>query len=291
MIKVHVLGILIAAFSFIASSLLDTKAAEEETEVRVMSYNIRYDNPDDGINRWDNRKERVLNLIRFHKADIFGLQEAEYHQLAWLAERLPEYKWEGVGRADGAREGEFSPVFYDRGRFMKRSGGTFWLSPTPEKPSTGWDAALPRIVSWVQLEERSSGKILYFFNTHFDHVGTEARKKSAGLILDQISGIVGDAPVVLSGDFNVTPGSEPYSVLSGILQDGFSSSRYSHYGPEATFLDGGGPFNVADGQGGRRIDYIFANSGVAFIRHGIISTFREGRFPSDHLPVIADVRY
>lgn len=279
---------------FISGLILFSIGGQEPQNetLRVMSYNIRYDNPDDGINRWDNRKERVANLIRFQGVDLFGLQEAEYQQLMFLADQFEDFKWSGVGRTDGERAGEFSPVFYNAQRFEALDSGTFWLSETPGKPSTGWDAALPRIVSWVQLKEKTGDTEFFFFNTHFDHLGEKARKESAGVILRKIREIAGeDMPVILTGDFNATPDSEPYAVLSGTLNEAMKISKYPHYGPEATFLAEGGPFNVGDGKGGRRIDYIFTNTHVEVVHHGIVSTFREGRFPSDHLPVVAKVRF
>jgi len=269
-----------------------TAQQSDEDGLWVMTYNIRFDNPDDGINTWENRKERVANLIRFHGADLFGLQEAEYHQVTYLADQLERFEWSGVGRTDGKKEGEFSPVFFNAGRFVKLDGGTFWLSDTPDNPSTGWDAALPRIVSWVMLRERETGQDFFFFNTHFDHRGEEARRQSAELILKKIGEITGgDYPVLLGGDFNSTPDSEPYGVLTGSLNDAMESSKYPHYGPLSTFMADGGPFYVAEGKGGVRIDYIFTNDRVDVLRHGIIGTFRDGRFPSDHLPVIAEVQF
>lgn len=263
-----------------------------EQEIRVMTYNIRYDNPDDGVNQWSNRKERVANLIQFNKADVFGLQEALHHQLTWLDEHLPEYDWVGVGRTDGKLEGEFSPIFYNTQHMEKLESDTFWLSPTPDKPSKGWDAALPRICTWVRLRDRNTGKEFIVFNTHFDHRGEQARQESAKVILQKISEIAGeDTPVILTGDFNTQPGTKPYNIITQQLNDAFQSSNTPHYGPKATYLDEGGGFSVSSGEGGRRIDYIFTNQSVKVLRHGIISSFRDGRFPSDHLPVAADVTF
>ncbi|MDX1619310.1 MAG: endonuclease/exonuclease/phosphatase family protein, partial [Balneolaceae bacterium] len=207
------------------------------------------------------------------------------------AGQFDTFDWSGVGRTDGKQAGEFSPIFYNSRRFEKLDNGTFWLSKTPDTPSRGWDAALPRIVSWVRLEERDSGTEFYFFNTHFDHRGEKARRESAGLILRKIGELAGESvPVIVTGDFNAAPDSDPYSVLTAELRDAMKVSLHPHYGPEATFLAEGGPFNVGSGKEGRRIDYIFVNERVEVKHHGIIGTFREGRFPSDHLPVVAEVR-
>lgn len=286
LIKILICGALMTAGTGISNLV----KGQSDTQIRVMSYNIRYDNPDDGINRWDNRKQRVGNLILFHRPDVIGLQEALLNQINWLENHLQDYEWIGVGRADGKNEGEFSPIFYNAERLEALEHNTFWLSSTPEKPSTGWDAALPRIVTWAHFRDRSTGEEFYAFNTHFDHRGEAARAESASLIINKIEGMAGeDIPVVLTGDFNAQPDSEPYSILTGALSDAFHATRLPHYGPEATYLDEDGGFSVSSGQGGRRIDYIFTNELTTVLRHGILSTFRDGRFPSDHLPVMADI--
>jgi endonuclease/exonuclease/phosphatase family metal-dependent hydrolase len=282
--------------SFLLLSIIMVSIAQAqsnaETEIRVMSYNIRYDNPDDGINRWTNRSDRAASLIQFNKAEIIGLQEALHRQITWLDNSLEGYDWVGVGRTDGKLEGEFSPILYDAQRFELLQNGTFWLSPTPEKPSKGWDAALPRICTWVRLKERTSGKEFLVFNTHFDHRGEQAREESAKVIMQKIDEISGqETPVLLTGDFNTQPNSAPYNVITQTLADAFEHTSVPHSGPTATYLDEGGGFSVASGEGGRRIDYIFTNKNVTVLRHGILSTFRDGRFPSDHLPVVADVTF
>lgn len=285
-------GIVIIGAAMVGCSKNEANRTSGHHTIRVMSYNIRYDNPDDGINTWNNRKERVVNVIRFNNVDIIGMQEAEYQQVTYLDEQLGKFDWSGVGRSDGKRGGEFSPVFYNAKRLEQLNNGTFWLSQTPGEPGKSWDAALPRIVSWVQLKEKETGKEFFFFNTHFDHIGEQARKESARLILQKIAAIAGEKiPVILSGDFNVPPGSEPYAILAETLKDAFHAGKYPHYGPVSTFMEEGDPFYVGSGNGGRRIDYIFTNSRVEVVRHGIIGTFRDGRFPSDHLPVLAVVTF
>ncbi|MDR8394021.1 endonuclease/exonuclease/phosphatase family protein [Aliifodinibius sp. S!AR15-10] len=289
MVSYKLLSFLLLSIIMVSSVQAQSNA---ETEIRVMSYNIRYDNPDDGVNRWTNRRDRVASLIQFNKGEIIGLQEALHRQITWLDDRLEAYDWVGVGRTDGKLEGEFSPILYNAQRFEMLQNGTFWLSPTTEKPSKGWDAALPRICTWVRLKERTSGKEFLFFNTHFDHRGEQAREESAKVIMQKINEISDEAtPVILTGDFNTQPNSAPYNVITKTLADAFEHTSVPHSGPTATYLDEGGGFSVSRGEGGRRIDYIFTNENVAVLRHGILSTFRDGRFPSDHLPVVADVTF
>jgi len=255
-----------------------------------MSYNIKFDDKSDTLNSWDSRKERVINLISFYEPDFIGTQEGLLHQLEDLEKGLGSYRWIGVGRADGGSEGEFSAIFYNSDRFrqVENSDSTIWLSENPSEPSKSWDAALPRILTWAKFQDRESGSEFYVFNTHFDHIGDTARAESASLIVQTINNVSGDLPVVLTGDFNATEGSLPYQNLTGsssALKDAFYDTDLPHVGPLFTY-DG---FNVLGDNERRRIDYIFVNEKVDVKRHAFISDFRDGRYPSDHLPVLADV--
>ena len=153
---------------------------DSASTLRVMTYNIRVDTPDDGINRWNLRKQRVFNLIQHYQPDLIGVQEGLAHQVADLQGAFPFYNWYGVGRDDGNDKGEFSAIFYRADVFELRESGTFWLSETPDQPgSKGWDAALPRVCSWVKLKDRRNNQTIYHFNTHLDHAGQIAGRQSA----------------------------------------------------------------------------------------------------------------
>ena len=154
-------------------------------QLRVASYNLRYDNPGDSLDNWKYRKDVMGKQILFHDFDIFGTQEGLHHQLEDLMDRLPSYDYIGIGRDDGKSEGEHSAIFYKTDMFELLDQGDFWLSEDTSQPNKGWDAVLPRICSWGKFQEKSNGLIFYLFNVHFDHVGTVARKESAKLILDK----------------------------------------------------------------------------------------------------------
>jgi endonuclease/exonuclease/phosphatase family metal-dependent hydrolase len=254
--------------------------------IRVITYNLRLDVASDGPNRWDLRKERVAGLLRYHAPDVLGVQEALPNQLADLETRLPEYAWYGLGRDDGRGKGEFSAVFYRKSRFTLLDKGTFWLSATPEQPGKGWDAAYPRVCSWVKLRDNRSRQTFFHFNTHFDHVGEVARRESARLILARIEALAGGAPVLLTGDFNVGPASEAYRTIlaSPLLRDTKDHAQTPHYGPLASWAT----FDVAHGLGDL-IDHIFASPAVRVLRHATLTDSENGHYPSDHLPVVADV--
>src|SRR5690554_188314 len=136
----------------IGNLLLLIPTALFSQQMNVVSFNIRFNTPNDGVNAWPNRIEMVGGLLQFHEADIFGLQEALHGQILDIQNQLPEYEWFGVGRDDGEKGGEFSPIFYNRSKFILYDHGTFWLSETPDVPSKGWDAALNRIVTWGRFQ-------------------------------------------------------------------------------------------------------------------------------------------
>lgn len=252
--------------------------------LRVATYNIRYDNPDDKGNLWVDRRPVVESLIRFHDFDIFGLQEVLSNQLQDLTKGLPEYAAIGVGRDDGKSAGEFSPVFYKKEKFKLLKQGTFWLSETTDRPNKGWDAALPRICTWGQFREIKSGFTFFLFNTHFDHVGVEARSKSARLILDKAKAMAGTTPVILTGDFNIDQNNEGYAVISksGYLKDAYDSAPI-RYATTGTFNG----FNT-NTKTDSRIDHIFLSQQFKVLRYGVLTDSYRGRSAAQHNGQSAD---
>ncbi|MBX2929208.1 MAG: endonuclease/exonuclease/phosphatase family protein [Saprospiraceae bacterium] len=257
----------------------------QSTPMNLMTFNIRFNNPGDGDNRWDLRKAYVAETLRFLDVHVCGMQEALIGQIEDVLAHLPHYAYIGVGRDDGKAAGEFSPILYDTTRIKLLKSNTFWLSPTPEKVSKGWDAALPRIATWAKLEDRLSGQAFYVFNTHFDHVGTGARLESAKLIIRKVQELAGTETAFIMGDFNVRPAEEPVQLLQAAFTDCKTVSRTPHFGPDATF-SGFGPKEVE----GMRIDYIFCNNpDVTVLKHATISQTWAGRFASDHHAVLTVV--
>lgn len=254
----------------------------------VMSYNIRFDTPDDGINAWPNRKEHVAEMMGDrYGADIIGVQEALKHQITELQKMLPHYSWVGVGRSDGWREGEFSPIFYNSDRFDLMATNTFWLSKTPHQPgSKSWDAAITRVATWAKFTDLKTGREFYVLNTHFDHIGEQARVESSGIIAEFVSNLREELPVIVTGDFNVPESSDAYSVLaeSENLDDARYVSESGHEGPTASFSNWE---ELRPDES--RIDYIFVSDGVRVLNHRILDDRYDGRFPSDHLPVLVEL--
>ncbi len=278
--KRAILILLVAAiFSIPASG-----KGKKNDSFNIMSYNIRMNTPDDGVNAWPLRKDKVTGLIRFYQTDIFGVQEALLLQMNDLKTRLPEYNCFGVGRDDGKDAGEFMTIFYLKSRFEKLDGGTFWLSPTSDKPGLGWDAVCNRTCTWIKFKDKDTKKVFYHFNTHFDHRGKVAREESAKLILKFMGEInKEDLPMMLTGDFNSTKEAAPIQTILKTLFDSRDKSQSTPYGPSGT----SGGFAIKEHK--NTIDYIFINKKVNVIRHGVLSDSTGLFFPSDHLPVLAEV--
>ncbi|MFC1569798.1 endonuclease/exonuclease/phosphatase family protein [bacterium] len=263
--------------------------------IRAMTFNIRLNVDSDSLNAWPYRKEMAASMIRFHHADIIGIQEALKKQVDDLAERLPDYSWFGIGRDDGDKQGEFMAIFYLKNRFKVLDHSTFWLSEHPKLPGKGWDAACNRIVTWGKFEDIRTDNSFYHFNTHFDHLGDIARKESAKLLLKQIITIAGNSDVIVTGDFNSTPNSVPYKILTQKsegetelnLFDAKMVSDNPHHGPNGTFT-GFKLSNLIDHN--QPIDYIFVTKKIKVLNHGTLSDTFDGFFPSDHMPVLAEIR-
>jgi endonuclease/exonuclease/phosphatase family metal-dependent hydrolase len=254
-------------------------------DIDLMTYNIRYNNPNDGANQWNNRKEVLLSQINYYQPGVLGTQEGLIDQVKWLDEKLESYSYVGVGRADIKEEGEgeLCAIFYDKKKFSNILSNTFWLSDQPESPSRGWDASLNRICTYILLEEIETNQKFWVFNTHFDHMGQKAREKSAEVILHHIDSLNFDEyPLFLMGDFNLEPNKQPIKNISQILNDSRYASQNSPFGPEGTFCG----FDVCDSVKGR-IDYIFSSKDNILInQYAVISDVIKLKYPSDHLPVL-----
>ena len=257
--------------------------------LRVATYNLRYANAGDSVkgNGWGQRLPIIAGLIRFHDFDVFGTQEGLQAQLTSLAASLPGYACLGIGRDDGKQAGEHSAIFYKTDRFTVIKHGDFWLSAITDRPNKGWDAVLPRICTWAQFEDKHSHLKFYMFNLHMDHIGVEARRQSAKLILTKIKAMAPGEPVVLTGDFNVDQTSDSYLLLntSGVLRDTYTLADHP-YAPSGTFNN----YNVHTDTTSR-IDHVFETRQFKVERYGIITDTYHGRTPSDHYPVMVELRY
>lgn len=254
--------------------------------VNVMTYNLRYDTPNDGINRWSNRISKVATLITKYDPDLIGVQEALKHQLDDVLKQLPQYSYVGVGRDDGKEKGEYSAILYKKDQFEVITHNTIWLSETPEVPgSKSWDAAITRIVTLVKFRNKVSNKEFFQLNTHFDHIGKEARRNSVALIHGHLTSLEfaqNQIPVLISGDFNSEPHEEPYQIMITKSNRPLFDSKpsTSSVGTFCGFAVGAMPCRV--------IDYIFHTSEWKVEKYQVIHDNDGLYYPSDHLPVLVE---
>ncbi|BBE18430.1 endonuclease/exonuclease/phosphatase family protein [Aquipluma nitroreducens] len=282
---IYILSFLLI-FPILASAKKYESAKQKNTiSFNVMTYNIRMNTSEDGINAWPLRKDKVTGLLKFHQPDIFGVQEALLEQMKDLENGLSDFDHVGVGRDDGKTQGETMAIFFRKSRFEKLADGTFWLSENPEKPGIGWDAACNRTCTWVRLKDKLSKQTFYFFNTHLDHRGKIARVNGSKLLLQKISEINNEnLPLILTGDFNSTKKDEPIKIINEVLGDSREKTETAPYGPDGT----SGGFDVKLMP--RIIDYIFVNNNVRVLRYGILSDSFGLYYPSDHLPVFTEMQ-
>jgi endonuclease/exonuclease/phosphatase family metal-dependent hydrolase len=263
--------------------------------VSVMSFNIRYATARDGDNQWDKRKQLVLDVIRKDSSDIIGLQEALRSQLDEIRKAFPEYEEAGVGR-NGGKKGEYSAILYNTKIFDSSESGTFWLSETPNKPSKSksWGNACTRICTWIRLTNKKTGLSFYVYNTHLDHQSQPSREKSVRLIMSRIDKRKHNEAFILTGDFNAGENSPEIRYIKGLqpLQDRSPVSLVDTFRTLFPKEKTVGTFNGFRGRtGGAKIDYVFASPGVVTLEAAIIRTNSNGRYPSDHFPVTARVRF
>ena len=256
--------------------------SESNQTISLITYNIRLDIESDGINKWDNRKEGLISLIKEENPDVLGIQEGLPNQIKYLSKQLEDYNMIGEGR-DGGDNGEYSAIYYKSEKLRLEKAETFWLSETPDIPSIGWDAALNRIATFGVFRIINSNENLIVYNSHFDHIGTQARENSVSVILNHIkdNDFINNAIIVM-GDLNAEPNDAPIKLLAENLEDSFNSfpiekpfGTFSGFDLESKLLN--------------RIDYIFTkNIEVIEYRH-IQKRLPNKLWPSDHLPIFISI--
>ena len=264
-------------------------ACGSATSLSVMTFNMRYDNPEDGQNNWRFRRERIAGVIKAQEVDVLGTQELLSNQFDDLSGLLTGYQGVGVGRLDGAESGEYCAVFFRKDRFTLLDSGTFWLSETPEVVgSLGWDGACERLATWVVLRRGSDGREFLFINTHLDHEGETARREGVALLRQRIDSLRGDRPVILTGDFNAEPDSP---VIAHVGEDGFLRdarlTAAERSGPAWSFSDFG---RIPEAER-PLLDYIFIGGGIRAVRCEVLPDTLGGGYLSDHAPVAATLEF
>ncbi|MEN9987187.1 MAG: hypothetical protein RLZZ585_226 [Bacteroidota bacterium] len=272
---------------FLSFFLCGILTLHTQSRLNLMSYNIRYDITTSNASPWNERHKAISSQLNRFDVDIVGMQEVLVHQKEQMLLDLPGYESIGVGRDDGKNAGEFSPIFYKEERFRVLKSGTFWLSPTPDIPSKGWDAALNRICTYAQFFDLESKQSFWVFNTHFDHVGEVARMKSSVLILQKIQEVTkGKREIVIfCGDLNLNDDHPTISFLQAQMKDALLGSKQVKSNMNNTFNN----FDLKN-EASNRIDYIFTNKKVEILTFETIVEPFGISYPSDHFPILTTLK-
>ena len=254
-----------------------------EGELRCISFNVRRQGSEtNDQDRWEVRRYAVVKMIEQEKPSIMGIQEGKIEQVRWIEESCSEYARFGVGRNDGNESGEMMAVFYRRELYEKLESGTFWLSETPDVPSTGWDTKIYRSTTWLRMKEKATGKEFYFIDTHFDHKGEIARRESALLVAAWIEENVPDGmTVILCGDFNSNTDDPIFDPLKKILLVARDVAPVTDY--EGTFNGFGTVDDV------RILDHFFFRKAEA-LSLKVLRNDYGADYISDHYPVVFHCR-
>ncbi|MCF6409462.1 endonuclease/exonuclease/phosphatase family protein [Pseudalkalibacillus salsuginis] len=270
-----------------ATTFAMNEEGSSDLNLRVMTYNVRFmNNSVPSPYNWDGRRPLIRKVIRSHMPDIIGTQEPLFQQVKEMGSDLPEYDWIGLGK-EGGSKGLFMPIFYKKTRFTPLEYDHYWLSDAPETiGSRSWGNINPRMVTWVKFLDLQTNQSFYFINTHLDHISEESRRKSTTLIIKKMKELDPALPVLITGDFNVGPESVVHQKLTkeGPFTDlwEIAESRINEdLGTFNAFRDptGGGPKD--------RIDWILSKGKMTVHEIAILDDREEGRFPSDHYPVMA----
>lgn len=263
-------------------------AAGEAVSLRVMTFNVRYASPNDGVNLWENRRALTLKTIVDQQPDLIGMQELLLGQATWLKSQLPHHAWFGKGRNGNEVDGngnEHMGLFYDTRRLTLLRQGDFWYSETPDVPgSANFDGPMPRMATWGEFEDTRNGKRFFLFNTHLPHTdAAEAlRERCARLLLARIRQLAGDAPVVVTGDFNAHPDGPTHKLLTAQLSDAWEQAP-KRSGPEKTA-------HAFTGNPDARIDWVlFRKFGIRSVHS--VDDHEGPLYPSDHYPVVAELTW
>jgi endonuclease/exonuclease/phosphatase family metal-dependent hydrolase len=267
---------------FVLAAIAQATAPEP---LSVMSFNIRYGTADDGPNRWELRRGPLVELLKVNSPDVLGLQEALHFQIDEILQALPDYKMVGVGRSDGGHGGEYSAILYRASRLTVRRTDTFWFSDTPETvASNTWGNAIERICTWALFDDKQ-GRAFYVYNLHLDHISQPSRERSVRLLLDRIAARNPAAPVVVTGDFNT---GEKNSATQAMLKNFRDTFRVVHANEAEVGTANQFTFGRTTGE---KIDYVFVEAGTEVLSAEIVRTSVAGRYPSDHFPVTARIRF
>ncbi|OHB54332.1 MAG: hypothetical protein A2Y07_02710 [Planctomycetes bacterium GWF2_50_10] len=267
------------------------RSLQKTATIKVMTFNVRVDTFLNGSNGWKGRGPMVCDVFTKNMADVIGIQEALENQVEDIQRSVPQYSNYMAGRSDGKKKGESCAIFYLKDRLTLDDYGTFWFSDIPEKPgSKGWGNLWPRICSWAHFVDNASGVGFYVYNVHLDVLSQNSRQKSVELLARRIGLRKWADPFIVMGDFNMEIDNPAMVYLENVgnqnsyprMADAWLSSSHDQDGEATCHGFTGKKF-------GPKIDHIPLSDNATALDMKIDRYNVNGRYPSDHFPVIATI--
>ena len=269
--------------AFLAALSCISSVAREPVNVTVMSFNIRDEKQNDGSNSWEYRYGAVAYMIEGTAPDIVGFQETSREQLVFFADNFSQYKWVGVGRNDGKKDGEFTSIMYNSKKLSLSKSGTFWLSETPDKALAGWGADHACSAVWAIVKDKKSGASIFLVNTHIDVDDAEYRSKAIEVILQKIEVLnTSKLPVALLGGFNMEDDDAALAPVKAQMQNARAAAfqtddvrSYHNYGKVS-----------------QKIDHIYIQNFSSCTEFKTVTDrYADRAYVSDHNPIMATLVY
>lgn len=264
--------------------IIDGIPEKSDDASRIMSFNVRCCDDKEGSVK--NRSKIVTAIIEQYAPDSVGVQEATGKWMQILSENLEAYTYVGEHRDEDA-DSEYSAIFYLKDKFNLLDSGTIWLSDAPDVKYTKYEeSGCTRIATWVVLENKETGEVFSHINTHLDHMSDKARVSQVKVLKTKIAELEeAGYPIVCTGDFNAQPTTEVYAEVIQAVKD---SSAIAEKADDGLTAHGYG--KNEEGSAGP-IDYVFVSEEVEVDTYKIIRNTAKDMYPSDHYPVVADVRF
>lgn len=255
-------------------------------KLTLISCNIRFSNPADGLHAWENRRDFLVSTLLQHSPDVISTQEGRYDQLKDLESRLKDYILIDEHRS-WIKERMYPSIFLKKSKFEIIKSEDLWLSETPDVAgSLSFESTFPRLLTWTKIQPKNSTTNLMIVNTHLDHVRTETRLGQIRVLTQEIKRVWRDECLLaVMGDFNDGPESlvrleliENFPCLKDAWRNFHQVEQTSHHAFKGEI------------QNGSRIDWIMLQDKIEILSCDMDKSVQNGIYPTDHFPIVCQIK-
>lgn len=252
----------------------------------LITSNIRFDNPSDGSNSWNHRKEFLTKTLLSHDPDIIASQEGRFNQLKEFEDLLVNYEMIDYHRS-WIKDRMYPTFFLKKNKFEIIKSLDIWLSETPDiAGSLSFGSAFPRLMTWIKVQPKNSDLNFLLVNTHLDHVKEETRLQQTRVLVSEIEKIqTSNSRLIILGDFNDPPEGKVRKIILKSFPDLIDGWKLHNASEETSHH----AFN-GECQNGSRIDWILTDQSIQVKNCIFDKRNKDGKFPSDHFPVICKIK-